>query len=265
MVSQQTCVDRAPVQQRSRESTNRMLDAALRILERDGLAGFTIGAVSKEAGVGVGTIYHRFGDRMGLVIAAEDRFLCRLEEQWEAINSDVLHQLDNEQFVHLWLEGSLLSFVEYRNTYRAFMVTFHDHPELRDRGIRSSRRIGEFIVAALVERFGCSVRAADTAFRMAFADGTVDAMFSADEVTPHPVPLQDRVGYLKTAVLAVLTCDAQPEKSTTSRGGPSSADTRNGTALRSPTAHVSTASKSPAAATSVMTAVALARTVDGPR
>jgi AcrR family transcriptional regulator len=54
-----------------------MLDAALVILERDGLQGPTIAAVAKEAGVGIGTIYHRFKDRMGLVIAAEDRFLRR--------------------------------------------------------------------------------------------------------------------------------------------------------------------------------------------
>jgi hypothetical protein len=42
---------------------------------------------------------------------------------------------------------------------------------------------------------------------MMFGDGTVDAMFSADEITPAPVALQDRVRYLQIAITAVLTSE----------------------------------------------------------
>ena len=116
-----------------------------------------------------------------------------------------------------------------------------------------------------MERFGCSRQATDTAYRMMFADGTVAAMFSADEITPSPAGLPDRIRYLKVAALAVLTADGdQSGNSTVSRAGPSRAETRNGSTLSSPTTQVSTASKSPAAATSVTTAVCEDRSLDGP-
>ncbi len=56
----------------------RILDAARRLLEADGLANLSLDVVAKEAGVGVATVYRRFHSRAGLVYALisdnEDRF-----------------------------------------------------------------------------------------------------------------------------------------------------------------------------------------------
>lgn len=56
----------------------RVLAAAARIVEQHGVAGLSVDAVAREAGVGVGTVYRRFGDRAGLVFALlgehEERF-----------------------------------------------------------------------------------------------------------------------------------------------------------------------------------------------
>jgi AcrR family transcriptional regulator len=62
-----------PVQSRGEVSTDNMLD----ILRRDGLDGFTIGAVCRASGVSSGSIYHRFGDRRGLLMAAQDLYRAR--------------------------------------------------------------------------------------------------------------------------------------------------------------------------------------------
>jgi len=43
-----------------------------------------IAAVSRESGVSNGALYHRFGDRHGLVVAAQDRFLGQVETEWQA-------------------------------------------------------------------------------------------------------------------------------------------------------------------------------------
>lgn len=51
----------------------RILDAAQRLVERDGPEGLSMDAVAAEAGVGVGTAYRRFGDRSGLAQALMDR------------------------------------------------------------------------------------------------------------------------------------------------------------------------------------------------
>jgi AcrR family transcriptional regulator len=49
----------------------RIVEAALRVLER-GIAVLSIAAVAREAGVSVQTVYHHFGDKIGLVRAVSD-------------------------------------------------------------------------------------------------------------------------------------------------------------------------------------------------
>lgn len=50
-----------------------VLEASLRVFQRDGLKEARIDAIAAEAGVSVGTIYNLFGDRTGLVAAAMER------------------------------------------------------------------------------------------------------------------------------------------------------------------------------------------------
>ena len=47
--------------------TTRCLQAAERVLERDGLAGLTLRAVAREAGVSHAAPTHHFGDLTGLL------------------------------------------------------------------------------------------------------------------------------------------------------------------------------------------------------
>lgn len=62
---------------RSRQETeSELLDAALRLLDRDGvLAGINLREVAQEAGVNHGQIYQYFGDRQSLLRAAISRLL----------------------------------------------------------------------------------------------------------------------------------------------------------------------------------------------
>lgn len=50
-----------------------LLVTATEILATDGLDGLTMDRLAKEAGVGVGTVYRRFGDQAGLVNALMDQ------------------------------------------------------------------------------------------------------------------------------------------------------------------------------------------------
>ncbi len=58
----------------------RVLCAAARVIEREGAAGLTMGAVATEAGVGKGTVFRRFGDRSSLLHALLDEEERRLQE-----------------------------------------------------------------------------------------------------------------------------------------------------------------------------------------
>src|SRR5918999_1742853 len=50
----------------------KVLAAARRLFEERGVGNVAIDEIAREAGVGKGTVYHRFGDRAGLVIALVD-------------------------------------------------------------------------------------------------------------------------------------------------------------------------------------------------
>lgn len=81
----------APAKRRRRtrqETEADLLDAALRLLERDGaLAGINLREVAKEAGVNHGQIYQYFGDRQTLLRAAIGRLLdtqpLSAQSHWE--------------------------------------------------------------------------------------------------------------------------------------------------------------------------------------
>lgn len=66
---------RPPKQQRSRESYERVLDAAHELLEQNGFEGFTIQEVATRANVSVGAIYERFGNKETLLRTVHARLM----------------------------------------------------------------------------------------------------------------------------------------------------------------------------------------------
>lgn len=195
---------RTPVQARSQDSTDRMLDAAIIILDRAGLAGLTIAAVGKEAGVGTGTIYHRFRDRRAVLIAAQHRFLARLEDEWLATAASIWCIDDDDEFLLRLLEAFGQSFAQHRNAFRAFMITANEDPELRRQGTASSHRFASFLIDGLTRRFNCSRDVADSAYRIMFSEAVLGAVFTPTEVSGSPADPAERLGHLKAAIRALL-------------------------------------------------------------
>ncbi len=69
---------RVPVQERALRRREALLDAAARILERDGYDGLSTNAVAREAGASVGTVYEYFSDKQSLIEALLTRHGERL-------------------------------------------------------------------------------------------------------------------------------------------------------------------------------------------
>jgi AcrR family transcriptional regulator len=73
----------APPPGRADAARNRekVLAAARELFERRGVANVTIDEIARAAGVGKGTVFHRFGDRAGLVMALVDDEERALQER----------------------------------------------------------------------------------------------------------------------------------------------------------------------------------------
>jgi AcrR family transcriptional regulator len=72
---------RAPKQDRSRLSLQRLLETAAEMLESDGYADFTLQHLSQRAKVSIGSIYHLFANKQELVREVQHRTLERIERE----------------------------------------------------------------------------------------------------------------------------------------------------------------------------------------
>jgi AcrR family transcriptional regulator len=66
------------VQERGRQTVERLLDAAEQMLDFVGLEGATVPAIAVAAGVSVGNVYKRFPDKDALLRAVYERFFAEL-------------------------------------------------------------------------------------------------------------------------------------------------------------------------------------------
>lgn len=80
---------RAPKQDRSRLSLQRLMDTAGRMLEEEGYANFTLQALSKRAKVSIGSIYHLFANKQELIRELQVRFLERIEQEHAVVITEL--------------------------------------------------------------------------------------------------------------------------------------------------------------------------------
>ena len=74
-----------PQQPRSRATVSVILDAAIRVLDREGLDAMTTSRVAEVAGVSVGTLYQYFAHREAIIEALQSRELERADSMLERL------------------------------------------------------------------------------------------------------------------------------------------------------------------------------------
>jgi AcrR family transcriptional regulator len=85
--------------ERSMDTRNRVLAVALDQLESGGEAAVRIDEIRDRSGVSIGSIYHHFGDREGVIAAAQLRRFARFAESEIAVLSDiVVRSADVDEF-----------------------------------------------------------------------------------------------------------------------------------------------------------------------
>lgn len=180
---------RRPQQSRSEISAERMLDAAEALLEIGGLGAVTVAAVAERAGTSNGSLYHRFGDRAGLLRALHERsFSAMVEETGAAfLLADAL--ADDDAAAHHLASAALAIFGRHRAAMRAFLVEMADDPAVHARNDAVTAAIREVVTTWLVQRFGARPDAAEDAFGLLYALGASGALVGPITISPDAVAL----------------------------------------------------------------------------
>ena len=77
---------------RERSTRDRAIEVVLEMLEDGGESAVRIGDVRDRSGVSIGSLYHHFGDRDGLIVAAQVRRFSRFAEAEIAALSDIVER-----------------------------------------------------------------------------------------------------------------------------------------------------------------------------
>jgi AcrR family transcriptional regulator len=201
---------RAPQQARSIESTTRMLDAAEALIAEGGPDALTVDAVIARAGTSNGAFYARFGDRLGLLAAVQERFLGRLREAASAQAAELADVPDLREALAILVDGFLATFRTNRNAFNAIMVQNRGVPDFRARGGRATESAAAQLHDLLAARSEQVTHpdldtAADIAFRTLFALATQIVMMDESEVTGRTLSEKQWVEETTDMLLAYLT------------------------------------------------------------
>lgn len=200
---------REPQQARSVTSMHRMLDSAEALLASGGPDALTVDAVVRESHTSVGSFYARFGDRQGLLVAMQDRFLERLGESFASGLESTNEDLDLEAAIERLVSGFLGAFRSHRSAFNAFMLLNRSEPSMRARGAEASRAAGKSISVLLAHHADQIAHpkpelAADFVYRTLFALATQTVMFDDREVTSRHHSQKTWVDETSNLVLAYL-------------------------------------------------------------
>jgi len=135
-----------PVQERSRDTVDRILSAAARIFDEDGYRRTTTNRVAEAAGVSVGSLYQYFPNKDALLVALAERHVDEITAAFD----DRLAQLDRAAPGIGEVLRSLLELsVELNGTSRLHVILFTDCPRTPALEARLGRFTGS-VVAGLV-------------------------------------------------------------------------------------------------------------------
>src|SRR5271165_1127731 len=116
-------VRRSPVQERSHETVQRVLDAASRLLETMAPEAITTSRIAAEAGVSVGGLYRFFPDKQAIIdaiaVKAVDDFRASVERSLEKTGG-----VEPREFLDLVIDA-YVAFLDTRPDFRTIALGRH--------------------------------------------------------------------------------------------------------------------------------------------
>lgn len=126
---------RAPLQKRTREQWERVLDAGVQLLEEGGYAAFTIAALCERADVAPRALYARADTKDGLFIAAYERGMERVLADHHVFADASLWTVDDDaERIRLAVDRLVRIFIDHEAFLRAVVLISNVHPEVLRRG-----------------------------------------------------------------------------------------------------------------------------------
>ncbi|WP_263356306.1 TetR/AcrR family transcriptional regulator [Acidicapsa ligni] len=180
---------KTPAQSRSAATVTAVLEAAARILERKGFAGYTTNAVAEVAGVSIGSLYQYFPNKDALTVAL-------IERESEALLADIVagDSITEGRSGLKHLIGAAVAHQMRRPKLARLLDFEEDRLPIRAR----IRRVGDLLHAALVRSLtaatSLSAEEIDIAALdiLAMARGIIDAAGDRGETDARG--LEKRVG-----------------------------------------------------------------------
>jgi AcrR family transcriptional regulator len=146
---------KAPVQQRSRDSQERILRAAESLIKSKGFEALTTAEVVRRSRTSIGTLYARFGDKTALLHAVQERVQSREEAVMRAHIARVdWDGLSLEDAVRHLLEIKRAASEGDDRLFEAFVVHGATDPVVRAQGYRHKATIEGIEVEVLMRHAG---------------------------------------------------------------------------------------------------------------
>jgi AcrR family transcriptional regulator len=143
---------RPPLQRRSQESLERVLQAGAELLLDVGYDGFTLQEVSKRAGVSIGSIYARAPSKEALILAIYDREMARVSAANEKLRETAhLEGLKGRELIIALVDLMARSTLEHADILRVFMYRAMVDEEIFRRGSERSTMLSRAFEEALLE------------------------------------------------------------------------------------------------------------------
>jgi AcrR family transcriptional regulator len=122
---------RKPVQQRSRERREQILQVTATLLERVGFDDLTTTLVAREMGISIGSLYHYFPHKQSILHAMGEHWLQEYSQALRRMQTAELETQDLAQFVSLAV-GELLGVYRRQLGILPLVQAMYAVPELRD-------------------------------------------------------------------------------------------------------------------------------------
>jgi AcrR family transcriptional regulator len=142
---------RPPLQRRSQESLERVLQAGLEVLQQDGFEGFTLQEVSRRAGVSIGSIYARVPSREALIMAIYEQAMSWTDEQNQIIRDAIRDDLSPRERIEAIVADTANDMLGHADVLRVFMRQAPLNPDIWQRGAEKSHETSRVFERTILE------------------------------------------------------------------------------------------------------------------
>jgi AcrR family transcriptional regulator len=186
----------AAQQTRSRQTQEQIQNAAYELIEENGLEALTVAAVADRAGVAVGSVYRRFGDKDRLLLAVQRAFADRIRDGYRRrLDTSLLPSgLRAPQMVAHAVRGLADTFHANERLLRVFLILGAQNPVVHQAGSRQSiegLRYFEDFLSGIEIAHADRDAAIDFAYRMLYAALAHRVTHGPELESDRPLPWEE--------------------------------------------------------------------------